>query len=238
MTTTADQLATQIAGELATGGPKRILVDSDGDVQIDIKSETITKTIQTELKALAVVAADAQDVSTILDLSGDEKKVAIYIDHGRTVADAFVGAGTEYRIEASQKATGDDTWRTVNSMVCGIAAASTIAMDAEEAAGQTQIETGATLPAVGDIVLFNNATIANAEFAKVVAIDASVDTEHFDIQDGLTNVQAAINVFNKCEQFAVVLDVSAITRLRVIANNNNGSTNREIVWRCAAVTQE
>jgi len=238
MATTADQLATQVAGELVTGGPKRILVDSAGDVQIDIKSEAITKTIQTELKALAAVAADAQDKSAELDLSGNAKKVAIYIDHGRTVATAFVGAGTEYRIETSQQATGNDTWVTLASMVCAIAAASTIAMDAEEAAGQTRIETGATLPAVGDLVLFNNATIANAEFAKVVKIDATGGSEYFDIQDGLTNAQAAINVFNKCEQFALILDVSAITRLRVICNNNNSTTSQEIVWRCAAITQE
>ena len=110
-------------------------------------------------------------------------------------------------------------------------------MDAQEAAGATRIETGATLPTKGDIVFFKNATIAKSEWAKVIATDATGGAEYFDILDGLTHVQPAITLFNKAEQFVLTLSVRGATRLRVVANNNNGSTNQNIVWRCAVITE-
>lgn len=195
----------------------------------------INKTIETELQAIATVAANNQDISSVLDVSTN-KNICVMIDHARDIATAFVGAGTEYRIEISEKATGNDAWRSIFSVVCGIASASSIVTDNEEAIGQTQIETGATLPSKEDIVFFKNNTLANSEWVKVVAIDATGGSEHFDIQDGLTNIQSAGTYFNKAEQFVINLDISSVKRLRVIANNNNGTTNRAIVWRAACIT--
>lgn len=190
------------------------------------------KTIQTELKAISTVAANAQDISSTLDVT-NYKKAIIFIDHARDAAAAFVGAGTEYRIEVSEKSSGNDTWRTLYSIVGDITAASSIVMDAEEAAGQTLIEIGATTPVVGDIVFFKNATLANSEWGKVVAISAGVS---FTLQYGLTNTQAAITLFNKAEHFVISLDLENATRLNVVCNNNNGTTNQNIVWRCACIT--
>jgi len=157
----------------------------------------ITKTIQTELLAITKVAANAQEKSFELALT-NIKKVAIFIDHGRTATTAFVGAGTEYRVEVPQKATGDDTWRTIASTVCGIAAATEITADGDEAAEQTLIEIGANTPAVGDIVFWENATLSLSEWGKVVAI---VGGTSFTLLDGLTNEQlAAQKIYNKGEQ--------------------------------------
>lgn len=200
--------------------------------------KTIVKTVQAELKGITNVAANAQSISSELDLSGQQKKVIIYIDHGRTAATAFVGAGTEYRIEVSQKRSGDDTWVPIASVVAEIDAATAIVMDGSEAAGSTVIECGAGLPAVGDYVYFKNGTIANSEWAKVVAIVSTGGSESFTIQNGLTNTQAAITLYNKARRFAIQLDVEPFVRLRVVCNNNNGSTNQAIDWRCAATTQE
>lgn len=195
---------------------------------------TLTKTIQTELLAITKVAADAQQKSSELALT-NIKKVTIFIDHGRTATTAFVGAGTEYRIEASEKASGDDTWRTLASVEAIITAASEITADGDEAAGQTLIEIGATTPAVGDIVFWENATLGDSEWGKVVAIDSGVS---FTLQDGLTNAQAAAKkIYNKGEHFVLTLDVTAFTRLRVIVNNNSGTTNVEVASRIAAITQ-
>lgn len=248
------KLATVVAGQATSGYPKIFATDDDGkpllgagtnaigklaansgvDIgDVDILSTAITKTIQTELKVITALAADLQSKSSELALT-NMKKVAIFIDHGRDAAGAFVGAGTEYRVEVSEKATGNDTWRTIASVVCGIAAPLAHVMDAEEAAGQTVIEIGATTPVVGDIQFFKNATIANSEWGKVVAMVANTS---LTLQDGLTNTQAAITTYSKGEQFVLLLDVSAYTRLRVICNNNNGSTNQAIVWRCAAIDQ-
>jgi hypothetical protein len=192
----------------------------------------LIKTIQTELLPITAVAANAQQISSEFALT-KTSKATIFIDHARDVATAFVGAGTEYRVEVSEQASGNSTWRTAFSVVCDITAASSIVMDAEEAIGQTLIEIGATTPAVGDIVFFKNATLANSEWAKVVAINAGVT---FTIQDGLTYTQPAITLFNKAEQFVLAIDTTSFTRLRVVVNNNNGTTNQNIVSRVAIIT--
>ncbi len=70
---------------------------------------------------------------------------------------------------------------------------------------------------------------------KVVAISGGVD---FTMLDALTNSQlAAQKIYNKGEQYALLLDVEAYTRLRVVVNNNNGTTNVEVASRIAAITQ-
>jgi len=192
------------------------------------------KTIQTELLAITLVAANAQQKSSELDLT-NIKKVAVLIDHGRTATTAFVVAGTEYIVDVSQKASGNDAWRTIASAVCGIAAATEITADAQEVAGQTLIEIGSNTPVVNDIVFWENATLANSEWMKVVAIVAGTS---FTILDGLTHTQeVAKKIYNKGEQYVLLLDVNAYTRLRVIVNNNNGTTNAQVASRVAAITQ-
>jgi hypothetical protein len=208
--------------------------DWEGDDAI-LAAIGITKTIQPNLKGYTAVAANAQSESSELDLTGI-RHVSLMITHARDAAAAFVGAGTEYRVLVSSKATGEDAWFPLINYVADIAAASTIATDNLEAVGQTVIETGATVPAVNDMVFFKNATIALSEMVKVVARDVTGAAENFTILHGLTVAQASGNYFNKGEKPVLVLDVSAFTRLKVVCNNANGSTNQAIVWKCEAIT--
>jgi hypothetical protein len=195
----------------------------------------VDQTIQAVLKDYTAVAANAQSESDVLDLTG-KSKAALFITHARDIANAAVGAGTEYRVLVSSLASGDNGWFPIASYVCDLTAASSIVTDGEEAAGQTAIECGATIPAVNDFVFFKNATIANSEMVKVIAIDATGGSEHFDIAHALTNTQAQATIFNKGEKIVLNLDVSAYKRLKVACNNNNGSTNRAVVWKCEAIT--
>lgn len=194
------------------------------------------KDIRTELKGITAVAANAQSKSSEIDIV-DDQDILLFIDHARDSASAPAGAGTEYKIETSQKASGNDTWRTLQSYVCEVIPVSSIVMDAEKSAGSTRIETGATLPEVGGHVFFKNATIANSEWALVTMINATIGAEYFDILDGLTHTQAPITLFNRAEHLVLSLNVMTAKRLRVICNNNNGSTNRAIVWRCACISR-
>lgn len=216
-------------------GVNSTFAQCDGSGYLKTISQAV-KTIQTELLAITAVVANAQQKSSELDVS-NIKNITLFIDHARDAATAFVGAGTEYRVQTSEKATGNDTWRTLYSVVCDITAASSIVMDTEEAAGSTRIETGATLPAVGGEVFFKNATIANSEWAKVIAIIATDGAEYFDILDGLTNAQAAITLFNKSEHFVLSFSLNSIKRIRCIVNNANGTTNQAIVSRIACITE-
>ena len=197
----------------------------------------IPKTIQTELQGITAVAADVQSVSSVLNLA-KARRVSIFIDHAKDNASASVGQGAEYIIQVSEKATGNETWRALAAFTAAITAPTAPVTDAEEAAGQTVIECGATVPAVGDIVFFKNATIANSEWANVIARVTTGGSETFTIESGLTNIQAAGTYYTQGEYFVVVLDVSAITRLRVVCNNTKGTTNRAIVWRVAAITEQ
>lgn len=200
----------------------------------------ITKTIQTELKAITQVAADAQSVSSVLDLSGQIKQVALFIDHAKDNASAAVGQGAEYVIQVSEKASGNDVWRALASFTAAITAPTAMRMDAEEAVGQTVIECGSTVPAVGDILFFKNNTLANSEWANVIARVTTGGSEEVTLESPLTNAQGSPGfiVFTQGEHFVITIDVKSITRMRVVCNNTKGTTNRAIVWRCAAITQE
>jgi hypothetical protein len=193
---------------------------------------TVTKTIQTELMPITAVAADVQSVSSILALTGI-KKATIFIDHAKDHASASVGQGTEYVVQVSEKATGNDTWRSLASFSATITAPTVITTDAIENAGQTLIEIGATTPVVGDILFWKNATIGLSEWSTVIAIATGVSCT---LQDALTNTQAQGTYNTQGEHFVLTVDVESVTRLRVVCNNTKGTTNRAICWRCACIT--
>ncbi len=199
--------------------------------------ETVVQAIQTELKAITAVAANAQSKSSELNVY-QKKSATIFIDHAKDNANAAVGAGCEYRFQASEKDSGDDTWRSLDAVVAQITAPTAVVTDNNEAAGSTVIECGAVVPAIGDIIFFKNATIALSEWARVVAVDATPGSESFTIADGLTNAQAAGTYYTQGEHYTATINTRAITRLRVVCNNANGTTNRAIVWRCAAITED
>ena len=193
------------------------------------------KLIRTDLLIPTAIAANAQQKSSEIDLT-HIREFTIIVKHGRTATTAFVASGTEYRVQVSAVATGNEGWADIASVVAGIAAATEITADANEAAGQTLIEIGANTPAVGDIVFWQNGTITDSEWLKVVAIAAGVT---FTILDGLTNAQlAAVKIYNQGEIFTLNFASKAFKRLRVIVNNNAGTTNAAIVSQVSIQTEE
>ena len=196
-----------------------------------------TKTVQTELYAIATIAASTQAASSVLALTGI-KKAAIFIDHGRANTVSFGTQGTEYRVEASQQASGNDTWRTVASVVAGSTAALAVAASADVAAGGTTIvvTSGTSITARGDLVFWaNTVSAASSEWMRATQITG---TASFVIQDGLRYGQDAdTNIFTQAEQFAVAMATGVYTRLRVIINNNASGTTQAIYARVACITE-
>lgn len=209
----------------------------DGTNWVVKPSEVVRKTIETELKAITGVDALVQSISSELALTG-MKQVTIFIDHAKDNASASVGQGTEYVIQVSEKATGNDTWRSIPAFTATITAPTVITLDNDEAAGQTVIECGATVPVVGDIIFFKNTTLANSEWANVIARVTTGGSESVTLESGLTNAQADNTHNTQGEHYQQTINVQSYTRLRVVCNNTKGTTNRAIVWRCACITSK
>ena len=196
----------------------------------------VTETIQTELLAITSIAASVQQISTTLSLVGI-KKATFFIDHARASSAAFSTNGTEYRIEASEKAAGNETWRTLASVLASSAVAQTCAASGNYTAGAETITIlSGTALTLGDVYFWINGAAASAEWMKVRAISG---TASFTILDGLTNAQAAASaIVGLAEHFVLFLDVEPITRVRVVVNNNASGTAQAIYARVACITEK
>lgn len=224
-----------LVGKDANGNEVEVLVATGGELL-----KGIVKTIRTELLAITAVAADTIQKSSILDLT-NVKSVTIFIDHGRTATTAFLIKGTQYMIEVSQKATGDDTWTLLNMVEAVITAAiGTTAKAGEGAAGDQVILCGAApnVPAIDDFVFWENATLSLSEWGRVIAGNVGVGTESFTLEDPLTNTQdVATLIYNMAHRWALTFNVKAYTRLRVVVNNAGGTQNVAVKSRVAATTE-
>jgi hypothetical protein len=163
------------------------------------------------------------------------KTAAVFFDYGKGNTTAVSGTGTEYRIEASQKASGNDTWRAITTWYASTAAAMSSAASANAggAGASTITILSGTAAVVSDIVCWTSGTI---EWSRVVAISG---TASFTIQDGLTaDHTAATGIFGGGAQAAMLLDVSAVTRIRASVNNNYPITSQPIIARVALITEQ
>jgi len=200
---------------------------------------TISKTIETEMLASTLIAASTTVLSGTVALTST-KRATFFIDHGRGATAAFGTNGTEYRVEVSEKASGNDTWRSVASVLAASTACSSAisAGTAAPNAGTTVITiTSGTAFVAGDLVMWANTTsAASIEWAKVVAISG---TATFTVQDGITNAQGSTQViFNQAEHFVVSMNVEAVTRARVVINNIASGTTNAIYSRIALITEQ
>ena len=220
-----------------------LLIDSSGRIILPASTVAIgkvdvrnTETIQTELYAAASLAASSQALSSVISLIGI-KQATFFIDHGRAATGAFGTNGTEYRIEGSQKAAGNDTWVPLVSYLAQSAVAMSAAASGNHAAGAGTITIlSGTATAAGSLLFWaNTASAGSSEWLKVTAITG---TASFNIQDALTNAQsAAVSIYSQAERIPLSLNVESITRARVVINNNASGTTQAIYSRIACITE-
>jgi hypothetical protein len=193
------------------------------------------KTIQAELKAITAVLAGAQDMSSELAVA-TALHAMLFIDFG--LDSAGTPPGTEFLVLVSQQDSGDDTWRVYDRRITGISAPSAVVTDGIEAAGAQAIECGATVPALGDAMLFKNAVLANSEWSTVAARVTTGGDESFTLRHALKNEQAQGTYYNKAEHLVIPVPLEGIRRMRVHCNNNYGASPVSCVWRCACILTE
>lgn len=197
-----------------------------------------TKTIETELFACASVAASTQATSSVLNVAS-VKKATIFISHGRAATAVFATQGTEYRVEASERAAGNDTWHTIGSHVCASTVCLAVAASADVAAGGTTVvvTSGTSIPTRGDLLFWANTVVASSsEWMRALAITG---TASFTIEEGLAVGQDSdTNIFTQAERQALLFDVEGFTRLRVKINNNASATTQAVYSRIACITEK
>ncbi len=184
---------------------------------------TISKTDTQTLLALQSLASNAVVISAAFDVS---TKLAglVGIHFGRRSNTALT-EGVFLRIEASMKATGDGFWFPVASFQSQIAAVTSQAVNGTCNAGQNVVAMTATagmnadpLSAQGHIVYIDNTTIANAEFQRVKVVTTNTS---ITLEDNLTNAQTGATVYPGAEMFVAAIDLTAIKRIRFVANADN-----------------
>lgn len=204
--------------------------NSAGYLQADVRN---TETIQTELYAAASVAASTVVLSSTISVVGI-KRATVFIDHSRASTGGFGINGTEYRIDASQKASGNDTWRTLASVVASSSVAASAASSSDCAAGTTLITiTSATAMPANDNICFTSGTI------EWVRSTIATGTASFNIVDATTYGHvSATGLFAGAEHFVVSINTEAVTRMRVAINNQASGTTLAVFSRIACITEQ
>jgi hypothetical protein len=184
------------------------------------------KTAGTQILALQNVATGAVLLSAAIDVS--VKFAAMVCVHvGRTNNSAPTTA-LQVRIEASAKEDPNEAgfWFPLAIFTSSINAITSQAVNGTCNSGQAVVPMASTTgETLSDLVYVKNSTIANGEFGVVKIITSNVSVT---IEDNLVNAQTGSTVYPNAQRFAASLDLSAVKRLRVVANNNNGGVGFDV----------
>tara|TARA_B100000941_G_C28408630_1_gene502148 strand:+ start:19 stop:618 length:600 start_codon:yes stop_codon:yes gene_type:complete len=169
-----------------------------------------------ELSANQVLKSASQDVSTKL-------AATIFIHFALIDPAGSLSSGVQFRIEASANSSGNDQWFPLVNYTTFTAAPASEAVSGTVTSGVTIVPVGSTTDLnVGDIVFFKNSTIGNSEWGRIrsVSTDASIT-----LIDALTNTQTGSTIYDLSEMFTAPIDLTAIGRIRVVADASNTSRN-------------
>jgi hypothetical protein len=177
----------------------------------------LTKSDETVLYAIASTASNSVSVGSALDVSS-YYACLLRIRVGRGTGTAFTTAPI-IRIEGTAESGGAQTanqWTVLAQFQTNVGASiGAQAVSGTEAAGQTVVTLAAgTNFGGGDYVFFENGTLANSEFSRVV----SIATADLTLEEGLVNAQTGGNCRDQAEQFQCSLELLGINRLRVVVD--------------------
>ena len=191
---------------------------------------TITKTAGTSIISLQSIAANTVVISSVQDVS-TKLGATMFIQFGRRATTALT-EGMEFRIEASAQSSGDGFWFPMASFKTNISAAESEAVSGTVASGTNVITVASTTNlTVADRIFIDNTTIGNSEWGKIKAISANVSVT---IEDNLVNAQTGSTIYDQAELYVAQLDLTAITRLRLVCDGSN--TGQAVAVQAYTVT--
>ena len=179
---------------------------------------SLTKTQGTSLLTLQtvgsgeVVLGSATDVSTKL-------AATVYVHVGRTATTALTN-GVKIRIEGSSKSSLDGHWYPLAEFITGTAASTTTAtLTTGTTAGATTLPMTTTAGIViGDKVYIREAGgETNSEFGRVKTVNTNTSVV---IEDGtlFNHTITTTLVWSQAEMFTAQLDLTAVGRIRIVAD--------------------
>jgi hypothetical protein len=175
---------------------------------------TLTKTAGTSLLTHQAVThpdtvkGSATDVSTKMGAT-------VFLFHASVEAAANTNSGI-FRIEGSASGSGDEDWVPLYQVAATVSTADTEAMTATEPSGETVLACASTTGFVAGDVLYiqDTGTLADSEWARCQEI---VSNTSINLVDGLTTGKDSSDViWNDADTWAIYIDLSAITRVRVV----------------------
>ena len=197
---------------------------------------TITPNKTAGIAILALTAITHPDTvkGSAQDVSAKTGMATIILFHSSVEAVANTNAGTFY-IQASGSASGDGNWATLAQVTATVSTADTEALTATEPIGETVMAVTSTTGFVAtDHLYIKHTTLASSEFAKCqeIATNSSIT-----LIDGLTTQQtaAASTLWNDCDVVPVQIDLTGITRIRVVFQHE-GATGANCDVKALMVT--
>ena len=175
---------------------------------------TLTKTAGTSLLTHQAVThpdtvkGSATDVSTKI-------AATVFLFHASVEAAANTNGGI-FRIEGSASASGDEDWVPLHQCAAQATTADTEAMTATEPSGETVLACASTTGFVAGDILYiqDTGTLADSEWARCQEV---VSNTSINMVDGLTTgMDASDVIWNDAETWAIGVDLSSVTRIRVV----------------------
>jgi hypothetical protein len=195
-------------------------------------TSTATKTAAGVLLALTQVATAVVTIGSAVDVA-TKFGAKVFVKMGRTVATAL-GNEVRFRLEASAKDSGNDEWVPVyewSSASGKTTAVSTTLNGATTAGNTTSVLTSGTGFNAGSACYFRETgTPADSEWSRVKSLSSNTIT----LEEAQTrNHTNSIVVTTLAEMFALDIDVSAFTRIRLVvdtATAASGQTVDVLAW--------
>jgi hypothetical protein len=182
---------------------------------------TLTKTAGTSLLTHQAVThpdtvkGSATDVATKIGATVFLFHSAVGSTGTNTTAEANTNPGI-FRIEGSASASGDEDWVPLYQVVATVSTADVEAMTATEPSGETVLACASTTGFVAGDVLYiqDTGTVGDSEWARCQEV---VSNTSINLVDGLTNGKDSSDIiWNDADIWAIYIDLSAITRVRVV----------------------
>lgn len=175
---------------------------------------TITKTADIAVLAHQAVThpdtivGSAQDVSTKL-------AATIVLYHGYVEATANTNPGS-FLVQVSAASSGNEDWAVVATYTPYVTTPDTEAMTASEPVGETVLACASTTGFAANDILYiqDTGVVADGEWNRCQEI---VSNTSINLVNGLTNAKDNADViWNDAQVFVCQLDLTAVTRLRVV----------------------